>query len=168
MIKEFYISLFRFILLILLQIYLFNNIQFSGFINPYPYLLFILLLPLDIPGWFLLVLGFITGITIDIFSHTIGMHTTATVLLAFLRPNILRIISPRDGYEAGSRPTIAFFGFQWFIRYITILVFVHHLILFYAEAFTFSSFFSTLLRVLLSTLFTLLVIVLSQYLFAKK
>src|SRR5664280_2081310 len=89
-----------FILLILLQVLLFNNIQFSGYVNPYVYIMFILLLPIDIPSWLLLILSFVTGLIIDFFSGSPGMHTSATVLVAFIRPYILRIVSPSDGYES--------------------------------------------------------------------
>ena len=104
-----------FILLILLQVLLFNNIQFSGYVNPYVYIMFILLLPVEIPAWFLLILSFLTGLIIDFFSGSPGMHTSATVLAGFVRPYILRIISPRDGYEAGSDPSMLTYGFKWFL-----------------------------------------------------
>ena len=87
-------------MLILLQILVFNNIQFSGYVNPYVYLMFILLLPVEIASWLLLLLSFFTGMIIDFFSGSPGMHSSATVLAGFVRPYILRIISPRDGYEA--------------------------------------------------------------------
>ncbi len=92
-----------FILLILLQVLLFNNIQFSGYVNPYVYIMFILLLPVEIPSWLLLIISFFTGLIIDLFTGTPGMHTSATVLAGFVRPYVLRIISPRDGYEARLR-----------------------------------------------------------------
>jgi rod shape-determining protein MreD len=91
-----------FILLILFQVLLFNNIQFSGYVNPYVYIMFILLLPVEIPGWLLLLLSFFTGMIIDFFSGSPGMHSFASVLAGFVRPYVLRIISPRDGYEPGS------------------------------------------------------------------
>ncbi len=89
------------IILILLQILLFNNIQFSGYVNPYVYIMIILLLPAVIPHWLLLIVSFLTGLIIDLFSGSPGMHTSATLLAGFSRPYVLRIISPRDGYESG-------------------------------------------------------------------
>src|SRR6056297_4336346 len=88
-----------FILLLTLQILVLNNIQLSGFINPYLYVLFILILPFETPKWMLLLLAFILGMVVDLFSHTPGMHTSATVFMAFLRPYVLEFFSPRDGYE---------------------------------------------------------------------
>lgn len=168
MIKIIYRNIIRFILLVILQIFIFNNIQFSGFINPYIYILFIILLPFETPRWALLFLGFILGFSIDIFSQTFGIHAASTVFLAFFRPGILNAIAPRDGYEAGTFPRLYFYGFNWFLKYTTIMVFIHHLFLFYVEAFTFSDFFITLLRVILSSIFSIILITLSQYFIYKK
>jgi rod shape-determining protein MreD len=152
-----------FILLILFQVLLFNNIQFSGYVNPYVYILFILLLPVELPAWLLLILSFLTGLIIDFFSGSLGMHTASTVLAGFVRPYVLQIISPRDGYEPGSEPSMIIYGFRWFLIYTLILVLIHHTALFYLEVFRFTDFFRTLLRVLLSTLFSAAIILLIEY-----
>lgn len=152
-----------FILLILLQVLLFDNIQFSGYINPYIYIMFILLLPFEIPAWLLLILSFILGLTIDLFSGSPGMHSSATILAGFVRPYVLRVISPRDGYESGSDPSMMTYGFRWFLIYAVIIVLVHHAALFYLEVFRFAGFFRTLLRVLLSSVFSVSFILLLEY-----
>jgi rod shape-determining protein MreD len=152
-----------FFLLILIQVLVFNNIQFSGYVNPYVYVMFILILPLEIPPWFLLILSFITGIIMDSLSASPGMHTSATVFAGFARPYVLRIISPRDGYETGPSPSVASYGFKWFLTYSLIIVLIHHLVLFYVEVFRLEDFFRTLLRVLLSTIFTVTFILLLEY-----
>jgi rod shape-determining protein MreD len=152
-----------FILLLLLQVLLFNNIQFSGYVNPYVYILFILLLPVEIPSWLLLILSFATGLTIDFFSSTPGMHSSATLMAGFVRPYILRVIAPRDGYEGGSSPSMLAYGFRWFLSYSLLIVLIHHTTLFYLEVFRFSEFFRTMLRVLLSSIFTLAFILLIEF-----
>lgn len=152
-----------FTLLILLQVLLFNNIQFSGYVNPYVYLMFILLLPFEIPPWLLLLLSFATGMLIDLFSGSPGMHSSATLLTGFVRPYVLRIISPRDGYEASLNPSMLVYGFKWFFFYTLIMVLVHHTALFYLEVFSFIDFFRTLLRVLLSSVFSITFILLFEF-----
>ena len=152
-----------FIILVLFQVLLFNNIQFSGYINPYVYIMLILLLPVDISAWLLLLISFFTGLTVDFFTGTLGMHTSATVLSGFLRPYILRLVSPRDGYESSVIPSMEIYGFRWFLFYTLIMVFVHHFALFYLEVFRFTDFFRTLLRVLFSTLFSVTFILLAEY-----
>jgi rod shape-determining protein MreD len=152
-----------FFILILLQVLLFNNIQFSGYINPYVYIMLILLLPVEIPTWFLLIISFFTGLIIDFFTATPGMHASATVLSGFMRPYILRLISPRDGYEPGAIPSMEMYGFRWFLIYTIIIVLVHHFALFYLEVFRFADFFRTLFRVFLSSVFSVTFILLAEY-----
>ena len=152
-----------FILLILLQLFLFNNIQFSGYVNPFVYVMFILLLPAEIPSWFLLVISFFTGLTIDLFMGTPGMHTAATVLAGFTRPYVLRIISPREGYETSSDPSMFVYGFKWFLIYTLVIVLIHHTLLFYLEVFRLTDFLNTFLRVLMSSLFSVTFILLLEY-----
>jgi rod shape-determining protein MreD len=152
-----------FILLIMVQVLLFNNIQFSGYVNPYVYIMFILLLPVEIPAWLLLVLSFATGGIIDFYSGSPGMHSSATVLAGFVRPYILRVISPRDGYEPGSEPSMIIYGFRWFFTYTILIVLVHHIALFYLEVFRFTGFFRTMLRVLFSSLFSITFILLIEF-----
>jgi rod shape-determining protein MreD len=147
----------------LLQVLVFNNIQFSGYVNPYVYILFILLLPVEIPSWILLILSFITGMLMDFFVGSPGMHTFATVLAGFIRPFVLRAASPRDGYEPNAAPSMLSYGFIWFLTYSLIIVLVHHTALFYLEVFRFTEFFRTMLRVLLSTLFSVTFILLLEF-----
>ena len=161
-------NIFRLIILVIIQVLILNNIQFSGYINPFMDVLFILLLPFDTPYWILLSSAFILGLSIDIFSDTFGLHAAATVFMAYLRPYVLFAIAPRDKYEPGTYPRLYYYGFNWFLKYSTILIFAHHLFLFYIEIFRFSGFFATFLRVGLSSVFSILLVVLSQYLFFRK
>ena len=121
------------IILILLQILLFNNIQFSGYVNPYVYIMIILLLPAATPPWLLLIVAFLTGLIIDLFSGSPGMHTSATLLAGFSRPYVLRFISPRDGYESDSDLSMKAYGLRWFFIYTSAIVLIHHTALFYLE-----------------------------------
>ncbi|MBL4658075.1 MAG: rod shape-determining protein MreD [Flavobacteriales bacterium] len=153
-----------FIALVLLQVLILNNVQFSGYINPMLYVLFLLLLPFETSKPFLLILAFILGLTIDMFTNTMGMHAAACVFMALLRPFILKYIEPRGGYEHEAFPSIQEFGLAWYLSYAGILVVFHHLALFYIEVFRFGEFLSTFYRVVLSSIFTLILIVISQYL----
>jgi hypothetical protein len=135
---------------------------------PYVYILFILLLPFETPRWALLIMAFLLGLSVDIFTNTPGMHAAATVFMAFLRPFILNLDEPRDGYEPGTFPRLYYYGFPWFLKYTLILTLVHHFTLFYIEVFRFSDFFPTLLRVLLSSLLSITLIMLSQYFIYRK
>lgn len=168
MIKVLPRNILRFIILILLQVLILNNIQINGYINPYLYILFIILLPFETPGWLVLMLSFLLGFSIDVFTKTPGMHTSATVFMGFLRPLVLKTISPRDGYESGTFPRVFYYGSIWFLKYAGFLVLAHHLFLFYVEVFRFDEFFQTFLRVLLSGSFSLILIFFSQFIIFRK
>lgn len=167
MIKDFGKYAVMFVGLVLLQVLILNNIQFSGFVNPYVYILFIMLLPFTVPGYAVLGLSFLLGFSIDIFSNTPGVHSSATVLLGFLRPGIADLISSREIIEKGNTPNMKQLGFASFLKYTVIAVFVHHLFLFYAEAFSFEGFFHTLLRIILSSVFSIVIILASQFIIFK-
>lgn len=154
----------RFLLLVFLQVLVLDHIRLSGYINPYLYVLFLAILPFETPGWLMLILGFILGLTIDMFEHTPGMHAAACVFTAFVRKYLLKFMEPRDGYPTNARPVASHMGLRWFVFYTAILILLHHLFLFYTEMFRFSEFFHTLLRVFLSFIFTMVLVVLSQYL----
>lgn len=158
---------FRFAGLVLLQVLLLDNIEISGFINPYLYILFILLLPVETAGWLVLVLGFILGMTIDLFGHTPGMHAAACVFTAFFRKFLLKYMEPRDGYSNVFVTDIKSMGIRWFLVYAVILTLVHHLFLFYAESFRFSDFFSTFFRAILSVIATVLLMLFAQFLTSR-
>jgi len=161
--------IFSFIFLILIQSFVLNNIQFNGYINPYLYIIFILSLPFDVSKYALLFIAFFLGICIDFFLGTTGVHASATVFMAFFRPLILQFIAPREGYDNTIRPRLQDMGFKWFLIYSSTLVLLHHLFLFYIEVFRFSNFFSTLSRCIVSTIFTLFLIIISQlFIFKNK
>ena len=145
MIKDLGKYVIMFFVLVLVQVLILNNIQVSGLINPYIYILFVLLLPFNIPGYFLLGFSFLIGITIDIFGNTPGIHAGATVLLGFMRPAFAQLISTRELIEKGTTPNMTQIGFASFIKYVVIAVLIHHLFLFFAETFSFADFFETLL-----------------------
>jgi hypothetical protein len=152
-----------FISLVLIQVLIFNQVQFSGFFNPYVYILFIILLPLSTPRYAVLILAFALGLIIDIFSNSLGVHSAATVFVAYIRPLVIRLISNRED-DKSDYPGLNQNKLSWFINYVVIMVLIHHTLLFYLEVYTFANFFNTLYRVLLSSLFSIIVIVLSQFL----
>jgi len=164
MIRVVAINFFRFVLFVFLQLFVLNHIQFNGFVNPYLYILFIMLLPLEISGILMLVLSFILGLVIDVASSTIGYHLTATVFMTYFRYHLLRFIAPRDGYELGMSPDIHMLGFQWFFKYVSVLTVVHHFLLFWIESFRLSDLLPATLRALASSIFTLLLIIIYQFL----
>lgn len=152
-----------FVLLIVLQLLIFNNIEFSGYINPFVYVMFILILPVSIPSWILLLLSFLTGFVVDLFSGTMGVHVFATVMAGFVRPWVLSVNVTSETVEAEMSPSSYRSGLRWFLVYTVTIVFVHHLALFFVEIFSLRNFLHTLLRVVLSTAVTTFFIVLFDF-----
>lgn len=150
-------NIFRFILLVLLQVLVMNNIQFLGYINPYIYILFILSLPYHTPGWFTLILAFGIGITIDIFSNTLGMHAFATILVAFLRKGIIKLFT---SIEEGNNPTPSFhtFGVGAYIKYLILMVLIHHTVLFFLESLSFMHLWLVAGKIIFSSVVTILLL----------
>ncbi len=159
---------FIFIVSVLLQVLVLNHILIFRMISPFFYLIFLLLLPYDTPRAMLLVLGFILGLSVDAFTNTLGVHTAVCVLIGFIRPGILEQISTRETRESVSAPRISTMGLNWFIGYTAIFVAIHHLLLFMLEAFTFQGILFTLARAFLSGILSIILIVISQFLFFRK
>ncbi|KUG09283.1 hypothetical protein ASU33_16205 [Solirubrum puertoriconensis] len=129
------------------------------------YLGFLLFLPIATPIVLLLVISFVTGFTMDLFYDTGGVHAAAAVLLGYLRPWVLKLLTPRDGYDAQDSVNIHQMGWQWFLVYLVLLVGIHHFAFFFLELGSFSAIGLTLLKVLASTLFTGITMLIVQLLF---
>lgn len=158
----------RFILLLAIQVFLLKNIGYYNLSIPNLYILFILLLPFGIPNGLLFFLAFVTGITVDVFYDTLGLNAAACTVLAFVRIIFIRLTVQRDGFDNEPEPSLGVMGFRWFIFYAIILTFFHHLILFTFETFRFSELGYTLIRVISSTLFTVFLMLVTEFIFFRK
>lgn len=165
MINTLFANILRLITLVLIQVLLLDHLDVAnGYMVPYLYVLFLLMLPFELPGWAQLLIGAATGLILDAFSSTPGMHMGASTAMMFGRVHLLKLLAPREGYEFGMRPTAASMGLAWFITYAGLLIPLHHLWLFFTEIYRFDSFFPTLLRAVLSAAFTLALCLLAQFL----
>jgi len=155
----------RFILLLLVQVIVLNHINFLGYINPYVYVLFVILFPIKNNRMLFIFLSFLMGLAVDIFSDTGGIHAAASVTIAFLRPAALKF-SFGAVYEHQSVKFNAIDAGQR-LTYMTILIVIHHLILFFLEIFNFSKVILILKNTLFSCIFTLLLCVIVTILFSR-
>jgi hypothetical protein len=159
------LHIIRFIALVLVQVLLVNHIRLGGYVHPYIYLIFIMLLPVTMPKWQVLLLGFGLGLSIDLFTGTLGLHAGATTLMAFCRPTILRIVSGHQKLENVQEPDLGQLGGVWFLRYAVCMVLVHHFALFFLESFSFHLILQVLLRILLSAPVSIFLIMMILYIF---
>ncbi len=132
------------------------------------YLTFLLLAPLEWGSLILMGVGFGVGLVLDMFYDTPGMHAASSVFMMYIRSLWVNMITPQGGYDTIVLPSIRNMGLQWFSMYAAPLIFLHHFVLLMIEAGGFSSFGFTFVKILSSSLFTFVVIVMVQYLFYRK
>ncbi len=162
----YFILSFRFIILVLVQVLLLNNINFLGYINPYLYILFILTFPFNGNKSLLIVLSFLLGLTIDLFGDSGGVHAAACVVIAYLRPVILKF-SFGVSYEYNSIK-INNVEFVQRLIYVGIMVLLHHIVLFSMEIFNTNHIILVLKSTLISGIFSIILIMSSISIFSKK
>jgi len=153
-----------FFIYLIVQVMLLKNLVIFNTAFCFLYVAFVLLLPVDTSPLMLMIAGFIMGVSIDIFYDSLGVHAGALVFISYIRNLWLDRITPQGGYDAGDLPSLAANGLQWFLVYALPLIFVHQFILFFLEAGGFSLLGYTLLKIFMSTFFTLSVIIMTQYL----
>ena len=154
-----------FIIYIALQVIFMRNVVLFDKAFCFVYLAFLLLIPLEVGALFIMFLGFATGLITDIFYDSLGIHASSCVIIMFLRPYLVNLLTPRGGYDAGLVPTLRVMGWEWFSVYAFTLIFIHHLALFYIEASGFGMFFFTFSKAFFSSILTFTVIIIIQYLF---
>lgn len=155
--------IFRFFAVIIFQVLILNNANLTPLnISPFVFILFILLLPFETPNWLLLLLAFTLGISLDIFADELGKFSFSLVLIAFIRPAVLNLLSSREGYRKKTSPSIKDYGHKWFLKYSIFLVLVHNLSFYFLETFQIKYLLVTLLKMILNTIFTTLLLILLQ------
>ena len=159
--------LFRFALIIFLQVLLLR-LNLHNYVNPYIYPLFLIMLPFETPHWLTVFSGFVLGLTIDMFTNTMGFHACVSLLAGYIRPFILRLQAPAGGYDDEIQPGIRDMGFAWFITHASIIILVHHAALFALEMLGIGNFFYFLGKTLFSSMVSLSLITIYAYFSAAR
>ncbi len=159
---DFFRNTIRFILLVLIQVVLINQIEVTVFLSPMIIVFFLIALPFNTPHWLLLLSSFVMGLTIDAFMNTPGITAFALVLVAFIRPLVLKLNQPRDGYQVGNTPSVNHLGWAWFLKYSSLLVIVFHLCYFVILGFGQDNALVMIWKSIVSSLFTIVLISLFQ------
>lgn len=163
-------NIFRLVIFILVQVFVLNKIpHLHRYIVPILYFLFILWLPFSLSRPGLLIAGFGTGLLLDYFTNTPGLHAAACVLIAYARPFIITILLPKDTTEFNYRePSPRALGWAPYAVYVFILTFLHNTYLLLLEYLHFGSFFDFIIKVLSTTAISLLLIFTTELLFPRK
>jgi rod shape-determining protein MreD len=165
--KTIFLNSLRWLVLLFVQIFLLRNLNFYNLSTPFIYILFILVLPFSIPNFLLFLIAFGTGLTLDAFYDTLGVHATACVALAFVRILFISVSVNREAFDE-PEPSLGNMGFKWFALYAFLCTFFHHLIVFYLEAFKFTELLYTLGRCLTSIVFTMFTILIVEFIFHNR
>lgn len=151
-------NIIRFLVLIILQVAVLKNIGYYNIAVTFPYILIILLLPIGISNFSLYTIAFITGLCIDAFYDSLGIHAAACVVLAFFRISFHKITIELEEQSSFNTPSWGNMGFKWYSPYIILGTLIHHITLFLLEAFTFHNILQTLTSILLSSIMTIIII----------
>jgi hypothetical protein len=146
-----------------LQVFVFRNLVLFHYGFCFVYVACTLQRSFETSTVALLFLAFFTGIVVDVFYNTLGLHAASTVLMAYARPFILRLLTPVRGYEERLGPTITEMGLRWFVSYVLVMTLLHHSVLFLLEASSLSLLVPTLGKIGASVLYTTFVVTLIQF-----
>ena len=145
---------------VLLQLVVLNEVLFSAYINPFLYVILIISLPLKIPKWFLLIYAFLLGFFIDLFSGGLGFHSTATILIAFIKPFISKITIPYNILGETDEITLKKVGNKAFITFSLFLILIHNSCLFITEHLSIT--LALFGKIMASSLVTLIIVLITQ------
>lgn len=152
----------RFVGLLFLQVLILKRMEMGSGVLQYLsillYPLAVMLLPIRTPVFGVLLLAFVQGLLVDIFYDSPGVHASANVFMAFMRPVALGLMEPREGYSVNYSPTKSTLGIRWFISYAAILMGLFLFFYFSVEAFTFVYIGNILLKTVVSFIGTMIFI----------
>ncbi|GGZ21617.1 hypothetical protein GCM10007049_12930 [Echinicola pacifica] len=157
-----------FILYFLIQVLILKNLVVFGMGFCLLYVVFILLLPIELSAIPTMIIAFLMGFGLDIFYDSMGLHTASAVMLAFFRSPWLKVITPTGGYDPNTPPTLLNMGMGWFLVYSLPLILLHHLTFFFIDNMGTFLYLPMIYKILASTLFTFVIGVIVQVLFYKK
>jgi len=161
-------KIISFFIYVLTQALIFNKVILFGTAYSFVYIGFLLTLPLElavIPG---MLIGIALGLGVDSFTNTFGLHASACVLFMYFRPIVVSWLTPQGGYLAGVTPRPNIMGLGWFTTFALPLIFIHQMVIFFVEYGGFDLLWSTLLKVLSSTVYSYVLIVVIQYIFVSR
>ena len=151
-------QLFRYVVVMILQVLLFDQLQLWGACHPYIYVLCLLMMPITLPHSASMIIGAAAGLVMDVFCNSLGVHMAACILLMFIRPYLIgAIVNDKDrlNEQISSRAI----GTEALIKYVVIGVLIHHLTVFSLAAWSFSHIWFVLLETLVSSIVTILIII---------
>jgi hypothetical protein len=168
-VNELFRNIIRFSVFIMVQVIVLNTLHLHRFVVPYIYFLFILWLPFSVSRMWLLVIGFITGLTLDYFSMQIGVHAAACTLIAYARPFVIGLLTPKDESEFSYRePSPKSMRWTPYLIYVFILTLLHHGYMTFLQWLQFGRFLDFVIKVAATTAISMLLIITIELLIPRK
>ena len=148
----------RYIIVMLLQVLLFDQLQLWGVCHPYIYVLCLLMMPITLSHSADMIIGAVVGVIMDVFCNSLGVHMASCIFLMFLRPYVLgAIVNDKD--RLNEQISVRSIGLGAMIQYVAILVVIHHLSVFMLAAWSWHHIGLVLLETLVSSVITIAVII---------
>lgn len=157
-----------FFLYLIVQVLLLKNMVVFGTAFCFLYVLYILLLPLEMKTIPILLIAFVLGMGVDLFYDTLGMHTASLLALAFVRNTWLKLLTPTGGYDENLQPALLNMGFGWFTYYSLPLIVLHHFIFFYIDQIGTNLFLVGVQKIIASTIFVFVMSIIVQLMFYRR
>lgn len=163
-------NIIRLVLFLLIQILILNEVPpLHQFITPYLYFLFILWLPFGMSRLSITIIGFLTGLLLDMFTNTPGLHAAACTLMAYIRPSILNLLLAQEASEEiNKEPSIGTMGWGPYLFYVFTLTFIHHFYLVLIEWLQFGNFTYFIGKVFFTSLMSMLLIFLTELIMNRR
>ena len=147
----------RYILVMILQVLLFNQLQLWGACHPYIYILCLLMMPITLPHSVDMIIGAAVGLVMDVFCNSLGVHTAVCILLMYVRPYLIGVLV-NDKDRLNEQISLRAIGMEALLKYVVILVVLHHLTVFLLAAWSWAHISFVLLETLVSSVITILLV----------
>jgi hypothetical protein len=152
----------------MVQVLVLNNVTLPGVFNPYIYIYFIMTLPLMMSHTSLVLVSFLCGLGVDIFSNSMGIHAFTCTFIGFLRPYIITLLKPSGGYNPDDKISLHHLGFRWFLMYTLFNTFLMHFVLFLVETLSTQQLILVMNKAISSSLLATTIIILTEYFFYNR
>ena len=148
----------RYIIVMLLQVLLFDQLQLWGVCHPYIYILCLLMMPINLPNIVEMLVGALVGLVMDVFCNSLGVHMAACILIMFIRPYLVgSIVNDKDRLK--EQMSLRAIGMEQLFRYVLTMVLIHHLTVFLLAAWSWQHMGFVLLETIVSGIITTVVII---------
>jgi len=160
-------NILAFILFTFFQVFLLDELELFNIAPPFPFLLFIFMLPTSIPTPLLYIITFATGLIVDILSGSPGLHAFSCVFAIALRGQVI-LATMSSHYRSATEISLNSQASSWYVTYLLTLIIAHHTVYYLLEAMVQYNFLYTVMKIIVGSLYTFVLSYMLALLFYKK